>query len=273
VLDPRIAAVTLTGSSEAGASVGASAGKAIKKTVLELGGSDYFIVLADADLDAAAKVGVRARYQNTGQSCIAAKRFIIEESVYDRYVAAFVEQTRALKIGDPTDRETQIGPLARFDLRETLAAQVRDTVAAGAKLLLGGNVLDRPGAYYAPTVVSEVVPGMRMASEETFGPAAAMMRARDVAHAVELANDTPFGLGGNLWTSDISRAERLAADLQSGNVFINGMTASDPRLPFGGVKNSGHGRELSEFGIREFVNIQTVWIGPDSGSSGEPATE
>lgn len=273
VLDPRIAATTLTGSSEAGAAVGASAGKAIKKTVLELGGSDYFIVLADADLENAAKVGVRSRYQNNGQSCIAAKRFIIEESVYDRYVEAFVENVRALKIGDPTDPQTQIGPLARFDLRDTLSAQVRDTVAAGAKLLIGGNVLDRPGAYYAPTVVGDVVPGMRMAREETFGPAAAMMRARDAAHAIELANDTPFGLGGNLWTRDIPRAERFAADLESGNVFINGMTASDPRLPFGGVKQSGHGRELSEFGIREFVNIQTVWIGPDTGASAEPPTE
>jgi acyl-CoA reductase-like NAD-dependent aldehyde dehydrogenase len=273
VLDPRVAATTLTGSSEAGAAVGASAGKAIKKTVLELGGSDYFIVLADADLENAAKVGVRSRYQNNGQSCIAAKRFIIEDSVYDRYVEAFVEHVRALKIGDPTDPQTQIGPLARFDLRDTLAAQVRDTVAAGAKLLVGGNVLDRPGAYYSPTVVGDVTPGMRMASEETFGPAAAMMRARDAEHAIELANDTPFGLGGNLWTRDIPRAERFAADLQSGNVFINGMTASDPRLPFGGVKQSGHGRELSEFGIREFVNIQTVWIGPDTGESAEPPTE
>jgi acyl-CoA reductase-like NAD-dependent aldehyde dehydrogenase len=273
VLDPRVAATTLTGSSEAGAAVGTSAAKAIKKTVLELGGSDYFIVLADADLEGAARVGVRSRYQNTGQSCIAAKRFIIEESVYDRYVEAFLGQVRALKVGDPTDRETQIGPLARFDLRDTLAGQVRDTVAAGAKLLFGGNVIDRPGAYYAPTVVADVVPGMRMASEETFGPAAAMMRARDAEHAVELANDTRFGLGGNLWTQDISRAERFAADLQSGNVFINGMTASDPRLPFGGVKQSGYGRELAEFGIREFVNIQTVWIGPDTGKSAEPPTE
>ena len=273
VLDERIAAVTLTGSEAAGSSVGASAGKAIKKTVMELGGSDYFIVLADADLEKAAEIGARSRFQNNGQSCIAAKRFIIEDSVYDRYVELFVAQARALTVGDPSDRATKIGPLARTDLRDELAAQVRDTVAAGATLLLGGAALDRPGAYFAPTVVGDVRPGMRMAAEETFGPAAAMMRARDVPHAVELANDSRYGLGGNLWTRDLARAERLAAQLQSGNCFINGMTASDPRLPFGGVKKSGIGRELSEFGIREFVNIQTVWIGPDIGAApgGRPA--
>ncbi|HTD34358.1 MAG TPA: NAD-dependent succinate-semialdehyde dehydrogenase [Candidatus Elarobacter sp.] len=273
VLDERVAAVTLTGSEGAGSSVGAAAGKAIKKTVLELGGSDYFIVLADADLEKAAEIGVKARFQNTGQSCIAAKRFIVEDAVYDRYAELFVEKTRALKAGDPTDRATQVGPLARADLRDALADQVRDTVAAGAELLLGGEPLAGPGAFYAPTVVGGVRPGMRMAVEETFGPAAALMRARDAAHAVELANDSRFGLGGNLWTRDLAKAEALAAELESGNCFINGMTASDPRLPFGGVKKSGLGRELSEFGIREFVNVQTVWIGPDTGASagGRPA--
>jgi succinate-semialdehyde dehydrogenase/glutarate-semialdehyde dehydrogenase len=267
VLDERVAAVTLTGSEGAGSAVGAAAGKAIKKTVLELGGSDYFIVLADADLEQAAEIGVKARFQNTGQSCIAAKRFIVEEPVYERYAELFVEKTRALKVSDPMERDTKIGPLARADLRDELAKQVRDTVAAGAKLLLGGEPLDGPGAFFAPTVVGEVRPEMRMAAEETFGPAAALMRARDAAHAVELANDSRFGLGGNLWTTDIAKAEQLAAQLESGNCFINGMTASDPRLPFGGVKKSGIGRELSEFGIREFVNVQTVWIGPDTGAS------
>jgi succinate-semialdehyde dehydrogenase/glutarate-semialdehyde dehydrogenase len=267
VLDDRVAAVTLTGSEGAGSSVGAAAGKAIKKTVLELGGSDYFIVLADADLEQAAEVGVKARFQNTGQSCIAAKRFIVEDAVYDRYAELFVAKTKALKVGDPMERETKIGPMARADLRDDLVAQVRDTVAAGAKLLAGGEPMPGAGAYFAPTVVGDVKPGMRMAVEETFGPGAALMRARDAAHAVELANDSRFGLGGNLWTRDIANAEELAARLESGNCFINGMTASDPRLPFGGVKKSGVGRELSEFGIREFVNVQTVWIGPDTGAS------
>ncbi len=264
VLDERIAAVTLTGSEAAGASVGAAAGKAIKKVVLELGGSDYFIVLADADLDEAAKIAVRSRFINTGQSCISAKRFIVEDAVYDRFAESFVRHARELAVGDPTQPDAKLGPLARADLRDELAEQVDDTVKAGAKLLLGGKVPPGAGAFYEPTVVGEVVQGMRMADEETFGPAAALMRARDAEHAVELANSSRYGLGGNLWTRDIARAEELAARLESGNVFINGMTVSDPRLPFGGVKKSGHGRELAGFGIREFVNVQTVWIGPDT---------
>jgi succinate-semialdehyde dehydrogenase/glutarate-semialdehyde dehydrogenase len=262
VADPRVAAVTLTGSEGAGSAVAAAAGKHLKKAVLELGGSDVFIVLADADVDEAAKVGVRARFQNAGQSCIAAKRFIIEEGVHDRFLAAFVEHTRRLIIGDPLDRATHLGPLARPDLRDALERQVTETLSAGAKLALGGHRLERPGNYYAPTIVADVLPGMPMFDQETFGPAAAVSKARDLEHAIELANTSTFGLGGNLWTRDLERAQRIAGRLESGQVFINGMTASDARLPFGGVKRSGYGRELSHFGIREFVNVQTVWIGP-----------
>jgi succinate-semialdehyde dehydrogenase/glutarate-semialdehyde dehydrogenase len=265
VADKRIAAVTLTGSEGAGSAVAATAGKNLKKTVLELGGSDAFIVLADADIDEAARIGVRARFQNTGQSCIAAKRFIIEAPVYDAFLERFIEHARALIAGDPTQRETQIGPVARADLRESLEKQVTDSIAEGARLVLGGKRLDRPGSYYAPTILADVTPGMTAFREETFGPVAAVVRARDAEHAIELANDSPYGLGGNLWTRDIERARAIAARLESGAVFINGMTASDPRLPFGGVKLSGYGRELSAFGIREFVNIQTVWIGPARG--------
>jgi len=258
--DARIAAVTLTGSTGAGSSVAASAGKALKKTVLELGGSDAFIVLADADLDAAAATAVKARFQNAGQSCIAAKRFIVEERVHDDFLARFVAKTKALVVGDPQDHKTQVGPLAREDLREALERQVDESVKRGAKLNLGAKRVERPGFYYEPTILSEVTPSMPLFREETFGPAAAVIRARDVEHAIELANDSEFGLGGNLWTRDIVRAETIATRLESGSVFINGMTASDPRLPFGGVKRSGYGRELSGYGIKEFVNIQTVWI-------------
>lgn len=272
VLDERVACVTLTGSEGAGAAVGAAAGKGIKKAVFELGGSDYFIVLADADLEQAARIGVKSRFQNTGQSCIAAKRFIVEESVYERFAELFVERARKLTVGDPAQRETTVGPMARADLRDELAQQVDDTLRAGGKLLLGGKARPGAGAFYEPTVVGDVVPGMRMADEETFGPAAALMRARDAEHALALANDCRYGLGGNLWTRDLARAEQLAARLESGNVFVNGMTASDPRLPFGGVKKSGHGRELAAFGIREFVNVQTVWIGPDTGAAASAST-
>ena len=234
---------------------------------MELGGSDYFIVLADADLEKAAETGVKARFQNTGQSCIAAKRFIVEDAVYDRYVDAVRrESARAEGRRSDASARRQIGPMARADLRDELAEQVRDTVAAGATLLLGGEPLDRPGAYFAPTVVGDVRAGMRMAAEETFGPAAAMMRARDADARGAARQRLALRSRRKPVDARLARAEQLAARLQSGNCFINGMTASDPRLPFGGVKKSGIGRELSEFGIREFVNVQTVWIGPDTGA-------
>lgn len=262
VADSRVACVTLTGSEGAGSAVAATAGKHLKKTVLELGGSDAFIVLDDADLAAAAKMAVRARFQNNGQSCIAAKRFIVEAASYDSFVESFVRHARELVVGDPLERTTTLGPIARADLRDDLAKQVASTLRGGATLALGGAAIDRPGNFYQPTIVADVTREMSMFSEETFGPAAAVVRARDLDHAVELANDSKYGLGGNLWTRDIERAEHVAARLESGGVFINGMTASDPRLPFGGVKFSGYGRELSSFGIHEFVNAQTVWIGP-----------
>lgn len=264
IADPRIAAVTLTGSEEAGVAVASTSGQHLKKHVLELGGSDAFIVLADADLDAAAQTAVRARFQNTGQSCIAAKRFIVVESVAEEFEHKFVEEAAKLRIGDPLSAETQIGPVARADLRDELDRQVQATVQMGGRLLLGGKAVEGRGAFYEPTIVTNVTPEMPMFREETFGPAAAVIHARDTEHAIELANSSQFGLGGNLWTRDIEQGRKLARRLESGATFLNGMTASDPRLPFGGVKHSGYGRELSVFGIREFVNIQTVWIGPKS---------
>ena len=264
ISDPRIAAVTLTGSTPAGMQVAGAAGRVIKKTVLELGGSDAFIVLADADLDAAAEMATRSRFQNAGQSCIAAKRFIVEESVAEAFTGKFAEKAGALRMGDPLEAGVQMGPMARADLRETLVDQVARSVAMGARVVLGGKPDERAGAFYPPTVVTGVTPEMPLFREETFGPVAAVIRARDADHAIELANDSIFGLGGNLWTRNLERGREMARRLESGSVFINGMTASDPRLPFGGVKQSGYGRELSSFGIREFVNIQTVWIGPAS---------
>jgi acyl-CoA reductase-like NAD-dependent aldehyde dehydrogenase len=260
VADSRVAAVTLTGSEDAGASVARAAGENLKKCVLELGGSDAFVVLADADLDAAAKTAVTARFQNNGESCIAAKRFIVEDGVYDDFLSRFATLAAAQIVGDPMDERVRLGPCAREDLRQTVHEQVGDTVERGACLVTGGRAIDRPGFFYEPTVVADVVPGMRMFDEEVFGPAAAVVRANDLEHALELANESRFGLGANLWTRDIGLAEELAGRIEAGNVFINGMVASDPRLPFGGVKKSGYGRELSSFGIHEFVNIQTVWI-------------
>jgi acyl-CoA reductase-like NAD-dependent aldehyde dehydrogenase len=259
---PAVAAVTLTGSEGAGKQVASCAGRALKKTVLELGGSDPFIVLEDADLEAAIRTGVRARYQNTGQSCIAAKRFIVAETVFQKYLDGFVDAVRSLKVGNPADRATQIGPLARSEFLDDLERQIRESVQKGAVLLTGGERRKGKGYFFEPTVLSEVQPDMPAGSEEVFGPVAAMIRAKNTEEAIQLANQTAYGLGSNLWTSDIEKAKQLACGIQAGQVFINGMVASDPRLPFGGVKLSGYGRELSELGLREFVNIQTVWIGP-----------
>jgi succinate-semialdehyde dehydrogenase / glutarate-semialdehyde dehydrogenase len=260
--DPRIAAVTLTGSEAAGSDVASRAGRELKKTVLELGGSDPFIVLEDADLDLAVTTAIKARYQNTGQSCIAAKRFISVAPIAAQFQERFVEGVRSLRLGDPLDRSTQVGPLARADLRDALELQVRESVRQGAALLLGGSRRLGRGYFFEPGVLADVQPGMPAGSEEVFGPVAALMVARDAEDAIRLANESLYGLGASLWTSDLDRARGLAKIIEAGQVFINGMVASDPRLPFGGVKRSGYGRELSDFGIREFVNIQTVWIGP-----------
>jgi succinate-semialdehyde dehydrogenase / glutarate-semialdehyde dehydrogenase len=262
VTDRRVAGVTLTGSEAAGAHVAATAGNSLKKTVLELGGSDPFIVLADADVATAATVACRARNQNNGQSCIAAKRFIVVEDVADDFEKRFVGAVGALKVGDPMDRGNQVGPLARADLIDALERQVRESVNMGASVLTGGKRLDGAGNYYAPTVLGGVTPDMPVFREETFGPVAALIRVKDAEEALAVANDSDFGLGSSIWTSDVSGARRMAERVEAGMVFINGMVASDARLPFGGVKRSGYGRELSEIGIREFTNAQTVWVGP-----------
>jgi succinate-semialdehyde dehydrogenase/glutarate-semialdehyde dehydrogenase len=266
--DERIAGVTLTGSERAGVAVASAAGNALKKSVLELGGSDPFIVLADADMDIAVEYAVKARFQNNGQSCIAAKRFIVEASVYERFLKHFAQESARQRVGDPMDEQTAIGPLARADLRDTLHRQVTDSVIDGARIVTGGNPIDGAGFYYEPTVVADVAPGAPMFNEETFGPAAAVIRADDDEHAIDLANATTFGLGASIWTRDAAHAARMAGRIEAGMVFVNGMVASDPRLPFGGVKRSGYGRELSDLGLREFVNEQTVWIAGNGGSPG-----
>jgi succinate-semialdehyde dehydrogenase/glutarate-semialdehyde dehydrogenase len=260
--DPRIGAVTLTGSERAGASVGAAAGRAIKKSVLELGGSDPFVVLADADVAATAAMAARSRFLNGGQSCIAAKRFIVLDGVADEFRARFAEAVGALRVGDPLDRGTDVGPMARADLLDALERQVEESVAAGATVVCGGARLDRPGWFFAPTVLTDVTPEMPVFRQETFGPVAAVVRARDEDHAVELANDTAYGLGATVWTRDVERGARLGRRIESGALFVNGVVASDPRLPFGGTKRSGYGRELSAEGIREFANVRTFWLGP-----------
>jgi succinate-semialdehyde dehydrogenase/glutarate-semialdehyde dehydrogenase len=262
IKDRRIAAITFTGSTPAGRSIAATAGEALKKQVLELGGSDPFIVLADADVQAAATVAVKARFQNTGQSCIAAKRFIVENAVADRFVEAFCDITRQLVVGDPLQAGVTQGSMARTSLRDELHLQVQASVREGATLLLGGSPVAGPGAFYQPTVLDNVHPGMTVAREETFGPAAAILRVPNAAEAVRIANDTPFGLGAALWTGDGIRAAHLVHEIQAGAVFVNGMVASDPRLPFGGSKESGYGRELGVLGLHEFMNAKTVWKGP-----------
>jgi len=258
--DPRIVAATLTGSEGAGIEVGISAARRIKKVVLELGGSDPFIVMPSADLEAAVATAVDARVQNNGQSCIAAKRFIVSEKIADEFERKFVQRMQALRIGDPFDLNTQLGPLANADAVTTLHSDVKKTVEAGARLLTGGHPIDRPGNFYAPTVLTDIPRESPAYKEEFFGPVASLFRVNSIDQAIQIANDSRFGLGASAWTNDPAEAERFINELEAGMVFLNKMVASDARLPFGGVKYSGHGRELAVQGIREFVNIKTVWI-------------
>ena len=265
--DPRVRAATLTGSENAGRAVAAIAGRELKKTVLELGGSDPFVVMPSADVERAAAVAVAARCQNNGESCIAAKRFIVHEDVYDEFTEAFTTKMSRLPMGDPMSPGTQVGPLAMRQVRDDLVAQVDDAVLLGARVLCGGEVPARPGWWYPPTVLVGITPKMRMWTEEVFGPVAALYRATSYDEAVKLANGTGFGLGANAWSNDPSEQAHFARDLDAGSVFLNGMTTSYPELPFGGVKRSGYGRELAAYGIREFCNVKTVWLGP----AGQPA--
>jgi succinate-semialdehyde dehydrogenase/glutarate-semialdehyde dehydrogenase len=260
--------VTLTGSEPAGRSVAATAGSEVKQTVLELGGSDPFIVLPSADLDRAAEVAVISRTLNNGQSCIAAKRFIVDASIADGFEPRFVEGMEALRVGDPLDETTDVGPVVTEEARGHLHEFVTDAVAKGARILCGGAPLPGPGWFYPPTVVAGVTPDMRMFHEEVFGPVAALYRVHGVVEAIELANATSFGLGSNVWTNDADERDRCIRELRAGQVFVNGMTTSTPSLPFGGVKHSGYGRELSAQGIRSFCNVKTVWVGSGNQSVG-----
>ncbi len=266
--DDRIAAVTLTGSEPAGRSVAETAGKNLKKTVLELGGSDPFVVLSEADIEDAAKTGAQARCINAGQSCIAAKRFVVVDDVYDEFMERFTEEMESMTIGDPMDEDTDIGPQAREDLMEDLHEQVEESVDAGANLKLGGEPLDREGPYYPPSILTDVPDGSPAADEELFGPVAAVFRVSDTEEAIERANDTKFGLGASIWTQDKAQAKRVVPEIDAGMVFVNELVKSDPRVPFGGVKDSGYGRELSRHGIREFVNEKTTWIAEMSSGDG-----
>lgn len=258
--DRRVVAATLTGSEPAGRSVASIAGKQIKKTVLELGGSDAFIVMPSAELEEAVTTAVKARTINNGQSCIAAKRFIVAADIYDEFERKFVEEMKTLRVGDPLDEASDIGPLATEQILKDVDEQVKTSVAAGALVLTGGKKLDRAGNYYEPTVLVNIPPNSPASCEEVFGPVAMLFRVKNIDEAIDLANATTFGLGAAAWTNDPNEQERFIDEIEAGCVFINGMVASDPRLPFGGIKNSGYGRELSEFGIREFVNIKTVWV-------------
>ncbi len=260
IKNPKIKASTLTGSEFAGSRVAMASGKEIKKSVLELGGADAFIVLKDANIEKAARVAVQARMLNNGQSCIAAKRFIIDKSILEEFLSILNRELDSLKIGNPLEDGIQVGPLARLDLREEVHAQVLTSVQQGATLIRGGKFIEGDGCFYEPTIISNLKPGMKLYSEECFGPVFSLFPFDSEAEAIRIANDSEFGLGGSLWTSDVAKGEELARQIESGAIFINGMTKSDPRLPFGGIKKSGYGRELSHYGIKEFVNIKTIWI-------------
>ena len=260
IADKRIAAATLTGSESAGSQVASFAGKHIKKTVLELGGSDAFIILEDADMEKAVKIAITARMINQGQSCIAAKRFIVVESRTAEFESRIKQSLELLRMGDPLDPTTDVGPLARKDIADEIDKQVQRSIAAGARLVLGGKPGNQPGCYYLPTILSGIKSGMAAYHEETFGPVISIITVKDENEAISVANDTEFGLGGSVWSENLARGEAVARRIETGAVFVNGLVKSDPRLPFGGVKKSGYGRELGEFGIREFVNIKTIWI-------------
>lgn len=256
----HIVAVTLTGSDPAGRSVAAIAGENLKKTVLELGGSDAYVIVEDADLEKATDLATYGRLQNNGQTCIAAKRFIVLEDIYDDFLQQFKSKMEAAKMGEPTDEDTYYGPMARADLRDELHEQVQKSIEQGAKLILGGKIPDKKGAYYPATILAEVKPGMEAFDNELFGPVASVIKAKDEAHAIELANNSQFGLGAGVITGNKERGEKIALQLEAGNCFVNTLVASDPRLPFGGIKTSGYGRELAAHGIREFMNTKTVWV-------------